>query len=236
MTYVLPVDAMGYRAGIELREVTLREARAMECNRCGDCCSGMRPGVAKDEATGLPLHVWEARETAADEARSQTADPDRYRGRLDEYPLFVPIVMRDGGIGLGERFERDADGMPHTSFACRALIEYPGGADGPETGCAIHETPETYATSVLGLRPYNCGAFPVFGLEVSDSIIQHGYFVPPTGSLPRCTWYGLRVTGPFKDTPYWEERFARQERGEVVPELSNPVLHEAVAASLSATR
>ena len=33
--FVLPKDFLGYEAGTELRDVTLEEARSMECNRCG---------------------------------------------------------------------------------------------------------------------------------------------------------------------------------------------------------
>lgn len=215
MTYILPKDVLGYTAGTELRDVTLAEARAMECSRCGDCCDGSREGVKKDEPTGLPLFVWESRDRAADPTRSQTADPERYAPRFDGKPLLLPIIMVDGSIGIGKAFDLDADGKPHTSFRCRALMEYPEGPDGPEAGCAIYHVPETAHESVQGVRPLNCADFPVFGQVVDESIISHGYYVPPTGALPRCVWYGIRVTGPWKDTPEWVSRFEEQQRGRV---------------------
>ncbi len=232
MSYILPIAALGYDAGTELHDVTLADARSWACNRCGDCCDGSREHVRKDEATGLPLFVWEAPDRAADPDRAQTADPLRYAPRLDGLPglqagpLLQPIVMLDGGIGVGVEFDRDNEGRPHTSFRCRALLDTPPSAHeneappGPEAGCAIYEPPATAGASVHGVRPLNCGAFPVFGTIVDDAIIGTGSYVPPTGALPRCTWHGIRVTGPWHDTEPWRARFERQQAGEPVPPLA----------------
>lgn len=233
MTYVLPIAALGYDAGTELRDVTLAEARSWPCNRCGDCCDGSREHVRKDSTTGLPLFVWESPARAADPNRAQTADPQRYAPRLDGAPLLQPIVMRDGGIGVGSEFDRDIDGRPHTSFRCRALRDTPEGVDDPEATsatCAIYAPPVTSDVSVLGLRPASCGAFPVFGTIVDDAIIGSGFYVPPTGALPRCTWHGIRVTGPWRDTEAWRDRFHRQQSGEPVEPV--PAIPAGVAAAL----
>jgi hypothetical protein len=230
VSYVLPVATLGYDAGVELRDVTLAEARSWACNRCGDCCDGSREHLKKDEATGLPLFVWESHDRAADPARSQTADPLRYAPRLDGAPLLQPIVMLDGGIGVGAEFDRDIDGRPHTSFRCRALLDAPDGPGGPEAACAIYEPPAIFDTSVRGLRPFNCGSFPVFGTVVDDAIIASGVYVPATGALPRCTWHGIRVTGPWRDSEPWRTRFEHQQTGEPVAPI--PAIPAGVAAAL----
>lgn len=204
MSWVLPEPFGAYPAGAVLRDVTLSEARAIECNRCGDCCNGLRPGVLKDEGTGLPLFIWGTDYPA-----------DRYAGRFGE-ALLLPIVRGEEGAParLGEDFERDSDGKPYTSFCCSQLIEY-GGDIAPETGCALYGR-GTDPSDLSTIRPRNCGEFPVFGLAVDDTIIAGHPFVPATGALPRCAWYGIRVVGPWKDTPGWRERWERQCRGEPV--------------------
>ncbi|HET6495993.1 MAG TPA: hypothetical protein VFH61_11600 [Thermoleophilia bacterium] len=192
-TYIMPVAAQGYPEGYELVNVTLKQARDLKCNRCGGCCSGLREHVRKDDETGLPLHTWESPESAAGPG-SQTADPDRYNDRTpDGSRLLLPVITNDEGeLLIGETYDIDLDGRPHTSFHCSQLLDHPDGADGAETGCGLYAEP-------VEVRPYNCGAFPVFGLEVDDSIIEHGAYVPPLGNLPECEWYGLRIVGPWKE-------------------------------------
>lgn len=226
MSYVLPERRGAYEAGTVLTDMTLAEARALECNRCGGCCAGDLDDetVRKDKATGLPLMVWESPDTAAHPQRAQTADPMRYASRFDGDPLLIPLVMVDGGIGFGEDFERDADGRPYTAYHCRALAYRGRGAE-PESECRI------YGTEQHQVRPYNCGAFPVYGLEVDDAIVQRGYYIPPTGALPRCTWYGIRITGPWKDRPAWRARYAAQARGEPVQDMSLPPAFVAAVAA-----
>ena len=191
-TYVMPVAAHGYPAGFVLRNVPLREARAWDCTRCGDCCDTRHPDVRKDEATGLPLMLWESPEKAAG-AGSQTADPHRYEDRMGTR-LILPVIEVEGQLVIGDEFDRDADGNPWTSYTCAAYLEYPEGADGPEGGCALYG-----GVARDERRPATCGSFPVFGLEVDDSIVQNGSYVPPTGHLPRCSWYGIRLVGPWKE-------------------------------------
>lgn len=206
MSYIVTQPAHGYPAGTVLRDVTLEEARSWDCNRCGDCCDGSRPDVLKDEATGFPLYTWESPPTAGSE-RSQTADPARYADRFDGFPLLQPLVRGEDGIEPGHEFERDADGNPYTAFKCRALVDESHDCQGP-TSCAIYER---------GTRPANCGDFPVFGPLVSEAIINIGWFVPPTAALPRCTWHGIRVTGPWRQEPLWQERYQQQVLGLEVP-------------------
>lgn len=201
--YELPKDFVGYDAGTRLQDVTLQEARAMECNRCGDCCNGLSDYVKKDEASGLPLFVW-----------GDKFPKDLYEERYGQR-LLMPVVSGDGGPVLGDEFDTN-NGKPHTSFVC-SMFEPAVEADGCAS-CKLHGNPDPNDISTI--RPRNCGDFPVFGLEVADSIIAGNPFVPPTGALPRCTWHGIRVVGPFVNNSYWRERWDKQQRGEPVEDLS----------------
>lgn len=205
MAYVLPKPFAGYEAGTVLRDVPLREARSWECNRCGDCCDGTRDDVKKDAATGMPLLVWGSRYPS-----------DFYEERYGQR-LIQPVVMADGGIEVGDAFEIDADDRPYTAFKCSFLREHPEGPGGPETGCGLQcRFPEPDPEQPAQNPPRTCGEFPVFGLDIDAAIIDGHPYVPPTGALPRCTWHGIRIVGPWKDEDAWRERWAAQEanRGE----------------------
>lgn len=192
--YTLPKAAYGYPAGTVLRDVPLLEARTWECNRCGGCCAGDLDDetVLKDEATGLPLFTWGSR-----------FPEDMYEKRYGK-KLLQPIVMGDGGIEIGKEFERDSDDIPYTSFRCSFFSQEADGCG----NCALYGKADF--TDLSTVRPRNCGEFPIFGLDVDSAILEHGFWVPPVGSLPKCTWYGIRLTGPWKNTPYWKAKFAAQ--------------------------
>lgn len=214
--YVLPKDFLGYEAGTLLRDVTIREARAMECNHCGGCCDGTLPDdvVKKDPVTGLPLVVWGSK-----------FPEDLYEGRYGKRML-QPIVMGDGGITVGKEFEIDDDGKPYTAFKCSFH---------QDSRCSIYDKADPADISTI--RPRNCGTFPVFGLEVDDAIVVGHAYVPSTGALPQCTWHGIRVVGPWKNTDDWKERWEKQQAGEEVPDLSIPTeIHEALIKRLVARR
>lgn len=213
--YELPIAKYGYDAGTRLREVSLAEARAMECNRCGDCCNGLSEHVKKDPVSGLPLFVW-----------GSEFPEDLYEERFGQR-LLMPIATGDGGIQLAEEFDiNDANGKPHASFVCSKLGYDDSVEDRNDAplGCASCKIYEQHTNpdpnDISQIRPRNCGDFPVFGLEVADSIIAGHGFVPPTGALPRCTWYGIRVVGPFQNNSYWRERWDAQQRNEPVEDLS----------------
>lgn len=217
-TYVLAKDSLGYDAGEKLRDVTLREARNMECNRCGDCCNGLSPHVKKDEATGLPMFVWGSK-----------FPEDLYEERFGQR-LLMPIVMGDGGPRLGADFEIDADGKPYSAFRCSFW------EPGEPSSCGLYGKDKD-PNDISTIRPRNCGDFPVFGSAIDDALIGGHSYVVPTGALPRCTWYGLRIVGPWRDTPYWRERWNKQQAGEPVDDLSLPPdFIEAVAAKTAARR
>lgn len=190
MSYTLERDFQGYEAGTVLRDVPIYEARSWECNRCGDCCDSMSDWVDKDEATGMPKLVW-----------GSNAPEDRYEERYGE-PLLIPVVMGDGGPREGQSFEVDADGKPYTAFRCSKLIRH----SEDETSCALYHGDRQDPSKS---PPLNCGDFPVFSVLIDDAIVAGNSFIPPTGNLPRCTWYGIRVVGPWKNDPkgYWRRRW-----------------------------
>lgn len=189
MSYTLPKDFQGYKAGTVLRDVTITEARSWECNRCGDCCDSLSDWVEKDEATGMPLLEW-----------GTNAPEDRYEARYGK-PLLIPIVLGDGGPQEGDGFEEG-----YTGFRCSKLVRH----SEDETSCALYHGDRQNPSAS---PPLNCGDFPVFGIRVDDAIVAGHPFIPPTGSLPRCTWYGIRVVGPWKENPknpYWKNLWEKQ--------------------------
>jgi Fe-S-cluster containining protein len=173
---ILAEPTTGYAAGTILRDVSLREARSWECNRCGDCCDGTSEYVKIDDFVGLPLFVW----TKANEDTAFELPEDRYAERYGR-PLIQPVIRGDGGLCVGEEFERDGRNDEHRSFKCAALEQ-----DGEQTRCSVYDVRPS-------MRPYHCGSFPVFGLEADAAIIGGGEYIPHTSALPRCTWYGIRI-------------------------------------------
>lgn len=214
--YKLTEPTVGYPVGTELRDVTLKEARSMECNRCGGCCNGLLDDdiVAKDPDTGLPTFVW-----------GDKFPEDLYAKRYGK-PMLLPIVPAEeihelpyqGSIVLGSEFATDINDKPYTCFSCTFHS-----MAGDKAVCELREKfgdgdplkPET-------VRPLYCGEFPVFGPGVDDEIINGHAFIPPTGSLPKCTWHGIRVVGPWRDEPEWAERWDRQAEGLEVANLGIP--------------
>lgn len=214
---ILEVATQGYEAGTELRDVTLRQARTMECNRCGGCCSGLLPDdvVKKDATTGLPKFVW-----------GDKFPEDLYESRYGK-PMLQPIGFLDnsdempyqGRVGIVDKFEEDETNQPYTCFTCSF---HSMGSDNKAVCELLDKHGNGQPDDISTIRPLYCGDFPVFSTFVDDCIIDGKPFVPAVGSLPSCTWYGIRIVGPWKPTPYWEDRWARQQRGEDVPVLAIP--------------
>jgi hypothetical protein len=180
----MPKPFLGYEEGDVLRDVTLAEARSWECNRCGGCCAGDLPDdvVKKDEATGLPLFVWTA-ENGLPEPE------DLYASRYGR-PMLQPLVMGDGGVVPGKAWERDADDAPFKAFRCSFLRE----DSDDHTTCTLKERfPDPDPRQPRENRPLHCGEFPIFTSLVTLAVREHGSFVPATGSLPKCTWHGIRI-------------------------------------------
>jgi Fe-S-cluster containining protein len=169
--------------------MTLDEARTLECNRCGDCCDGTSEFVATDPIVGLPLFVW----TRDGDENAFDLPEDRYEERFG-HALIQPVIRGDGGLCVGEEFERDGAGQEYRSFKCAALRADDDGL----TSCRVYDERPS-------VRPYHCGSFPVFGMEADIAILNRGEYIPHTAPLPRCTWYGVRIVGPWKETPQWRQ-------------------------------
>ncbi len=184
--YVLTEDRVGYPAGTVLRNVTLAEARAMECSRCGDCCDTTSEYVKTDPVVGLPLFVW----TKPHEDTAFELPEDRYAKRYGR-PLVQAVVRGDGGLVTAQEFERDGNGDEHRSFKCAALMR----VTDDYTTCSLYSNFDPDPA-----RPYHCGAFPVQGMEADQAVNVGGEYIPHTSALPRCTWYGLRIVDPWKET------------------------------------
>lgn len=216
MSHILEIPIQGYDVGTELKDVSLKEARAMECNRCGGCCNGLLPDdiVKKDPTTGLPLFVW-----------GDKFPQDLYESRYGQ-KLLQPIGFLEdssempyqGQIGIVDKFEEDENNKPYSCFSC----SYHSMQD----GLAVCGLKEAYGdgnpNDISTVRPLNCGEFPVFSSIVDNELIAGRNFIPAVGTLPACTWYGIRITGPYKDTEYWRDRWQKQQANEEVPSLEIP--------------
>ena len=96
------------------RYVTLAQARALDCNGCGDCCDSSRTDG---------FWTWGA------------VPRDQYRALLEGSPLIIPVMRSDGGWGDRDwRPGDDSDSTP-TPFRCGAFRTQPDGRG----LCGIHD-------------------------------------------------------------------------------------------------
>lgn len=197
----MPDSRNAYWQGEELVDIPLREVRSWQCNGCGDCCSSRAPGIRTDDppdgspGSGLPMWVW-----------GNNCPDDLYEGRFG-HRMLIPLVPGDGELVPADAFATDADGEPYRAFEC--VFRQPTEDGGAR--CEIYPRDlEPDAPANVQRRPRNCGEFPVFSNWLGDAIIYNGTAVIPTGALPRCTWYGVRVVGPRQHTPGWEQRYEQQ--------------------------
>lgn len=99
------------------RYLTLADARALDCNGCGDCCQSSRTDG---------FWTWGA------------LPRDQYRAFLDGQPLIIPVMRRtDDAAGWRDRDWRpgdDSDATP-TPFRCSAFRPQPDGRG----LCGIHD-------------------------------------------------------------------------------------------------
>ena len=149
-----------FAATSAIRYLTLDEARALECNGCGDCCDSRRTDG---------FWTWAA------------LPPDGYRHLNRGDPLIIPLERVDQGWrDRAHVAEDDLDFSP-TRFRCAAFVPLDDG----NALCRIHDSE----------RPRACGEFPVWGADIERDLEERGEAVLQTGSLPRCTWYGVVVVG-----------------------------------------
>lgn len=133
--------------------------------------------------------------------------------------MLLPIGMVDGGIDIKLEFERDADDKQYSCYSCAF---HGMGVDGLATCELLEKYPNPDPKVPAQNRPLNCGDFPVFGSAIDDALLGGHSYVPATGAYPKCTWWGIRIVGPWRDTPQYTERWDRQQQGLPVPDLTLP--------------
>lgn len=147
-----------------VRYLRLAEARALECNGCGDCCDSRRTDG---------YWTWAA------------LPADGYASRCEGVPLIIPLARVDGGWADRAHQPSDLEEYSGTRFRCTAFVETPPSAEHPEGGgaCARHDQ----------WRPPQCGEFPVGGRQVEEDLERFGEVALETGAFPRCTWFRMTV-------------------------------------------
>lgn len=147
-----------------VRFVSLEEARALECNGCGDCCDSRRTDGYWTWA-GLPA--------------------DGYAAQCEGTPLIVPLV-NIGGVWSDRPHEAaDLGDYTGTRFRCAAFVATAPTEALPEGGgaCGRHDQ----------WRPSACGEFPVGGAEIEADLARFGEVPLETGAFPRCTWFRMTI-------------------------------------------
>jgi len=102
---------------------------------------------------------------------------DRFTSIVGE-PLITPLERVEGGWTPRAWREEDALELSGTRFQCAAFRPQEDGRG----LCGRHDQP----------RPPICGQFPVWG-PLEDELAREPEVPLQTGSLPRCTWYGMTV-------------------------------------------
>ncbi len=107
----------GTRTATETRFVTLDEARALECNGCGDCCDSRRTDG---------FWTW------------GELPEDQYREMSPRGPLIIPLERGgDGQWRDRDRLPSDAQELSPTRFRCTAFRPQPDGRG----LCGLHDRP-----------------------------------------------------------------------------------------------
>lgn len=116
------------------RYMTLRDAQALECNRCGDCCSSER---------ALDSNGWEVGwQWGAD------TSGDNYRALNAGRPLLIPLFTDRGEnqtAGRIDSYRCTALAFPSGKAACGLRA---GGREVPST-CSAFPVSEGYASDIL---------------------------------------------------------------------------------------
>ena len=143
------------------RYLTLADARALECNGCGDCCDSSRTDG---------FWTWGA------------LPRDQYRSLNDGSPLIIPIARTPGdgtGDGGHDRDWRPGDDSDATAtpFRCTAFRPQPDGRG----LCGIHDRE----------RPSKCSEFPVHMAGQDAEVEARGVMHLETSAFSRCTWFRM---------------------------------------------
>lgn len=151
------------------RVMTLADAQALECNRCGQCCDSRRAY----RASGDVRRVWQW----------GNAQRDGYAEFNGGKPLIIPLYQPHGDRAY-EAMPQLADGTGHAylrEYTCARLEPQPDGS----ALCGLHDQP----------RPDICGSYPVFGAH-ADNLIERGAQSDVPIALdtpPGCTWANVWI-------------------------------------------
>ena len=100
----------------EVRYLTLAEARAIECNGCGDCCDSRRTDG---------FWTW------------GSLPGDQYAGLTTAGRLILPLERTDAGWRDRGYEAADAQALTPTRFRCAAFEPHVDGGG----GCGVHDQP-----------------------------------------------------------------------------------------------
>ncbi len=146
------------------RYLRLADARALECNGCGDCCDSRRT-----DGFWTWGHLPE----------------DGYASRAGGQPLIIPIEFVDGEWRDRPHRVSDLGELSGTRFRCSAFVETPASDLHPAGGgaCTRHDR----------WRPAPCLEFPVGAPTLEADVEAIGEVALETSAFPRCTWYQVTV-------------------------------------------
>ncbi|MGE3961951.1 MAG: hypothetical protein AB7F65_09750 [Dehalococcoidia bacterium] len=146
------------------RYLRLAEARALECNGCGDCCDSRRT-----DGYWTWGHLPE----------------DGFASRADGVPLIIPLVFLEGEWRDRPHALSDLGELSGTRFRCAAFVATPPSEQHPEGGgsCARHDR----------WRPDPCHQFPVGAPDLEVEVARLGEVPLETSAFPRCTWYRVTI-------------------------------------------
>ncbi|MQC25667.1 MAG: hypothetical protein DWG78_01850 [Chloroflexi bacterium] len=109
-----PTETAPAEGDLAPRFLSLEEARALECNGCGDCCDSRRSDG---------YWTWGA------------LPADQYRSLFDGQPLIIPLHRTDGGWADRPATTADEADLTPTRFRCGAFQPQPDGRG----LCGIHD-------------------------------------------------------------------------------------------------
>ena len=147
-----------------VRYLRLADARALECNGCGDCCDSRR-------SDGF----W----------RWGHLPEDGFASQADGAPLIIPIEFVDGEWRDRAHAPSDLYELSGTRFRCAAFVATPASDLHPGGGgaCSRHDQ----------WRPAPCHEFPVGSPTLEDDVAALGELALETSAFPSCTWYRVVV-------------------------------------------
>lgn len=160
--YESATESPGDQPSTGVRYLTLAQARALECNGCGDCCDSRRTDGYWTWG-GLPEH--------------------QYRDLNSGRPLIIPLARINGGWTDRAWEPSDRDELGPTRFRCEAFQPQPDGSG----LCGIHDRERPakcgqFPVYVVGLEDElaECG-FVALATSAFPRCTWYGVIVMPEG-------------------------------------------------------